>query len=289
MMTTLRYFVAKPQATSTRVAYSSSAAQARFLVGKTAIVTGSTSGIGLGRAEAVANRGANVVINGFGDMHEINKIKSKIEKEYGIKCHYHPADMSKPDNVRAMVKDTVDLFGSIDILVNNAGIQFVSPVEEFPDEKWDAVIAINLSSAFHAIKAVVPHMKQKAWGRIINTASVHGLVASKNKSAYVASKHAIVGLTKCVALELAGSGITINSVNPGWVLTPLVEAQIAAKAQQLGISIEEASKSLLEEKQPSKQFATVQQLGEVVVFLCSSAADQVTGIALPVDGGWTAQ
>jgi len=271
---------------SYRLAYSIAT---RSLSGKTALVTGSTSGIGLGMAEAVAKNGANVVLNGFGEASNIRATQLRLEKENAVRVHYHSADMSKPDQIRDMVRETVQLFGGLDILVNNAGIQFVSPVDQFPDEKWDAIISINLSSAFHTIKATVPSMKNKGWGRIINTSSVHGLVASKNKSAYVTSKHGIIGLTKCVALELAGTGITANCINPGWVLTPLVEAQIRDKAQVEGITLEEAQKLILREKQPSEQFATVEQLGALLVFLCSPAADQITGISVPVDGGWTAQ
>jgi 3-hydroxybutyrate dehydrogenase len=242
----------------------------------------------LGIAHALAQAGSNIVLNGFGNAETINEVKNLCEKQK-VKVHYHPADLSKPAQVKDLINDAFKVFGGVDILVNNAGVQHVSPVENFPDETWDSIISINLSSAFHSCKAVIPYMKSQKWGRIINTASAHGLVASKHKSAYVASKHGLVGLTKTIALELAGSGVTANCINPGWVLTPLVEAQIKAKAQQQSITIEKATEYLLEEKQPSKQFATVDQMGGVVLFLCSPSAAQITGISLPIDGGWTAQ
>lgn len=260
-----------------------------MLKGKTAVVTGSTSGIGLGIAQTLAARGCNIVVNGFGDRDEIDALVRSLQERHGVKAVYNGADMSKGDEAAGLVDATVETFGGIDILVNNAGIQHVAPVEDFPAEKWDQIIAINLSSAFHTTRRAVPHMRKGGWGRIINIASVHGLVASAEKSAYVAAKHGIVGLTKVVALENAGTGVTCNAICPGWVRTPLVERQIEARAQQEGISVEEASRSLLGEKQPSMRFTTPEQLGEVALFLCSAAADNITGMSLPVDGGWTAQ
>jgi 3-hydroxybutyrate dehydrogenase len=254
-----------------------------------AVVTGSTSGIGLGIAEALAAEGMDIMLNGFGDALEIERTRIRIQDDYCVKVGYNGADMSKPAEVRALIEAATRELGGVDVLVNNAGIQHTAAVDEFPPEKWDAILAINLSSVFHATRAALPEMKRRGWGRIVNTASVHGLVASVNKAAYVAAKHAVVGLTKVVALETAGSGITCNAVCPGWTRTELVEPQIAARAQALGLSLEEGARSLVAEKQPSKQFVTVDQLGAVVVFLCSDAASQITGIALPVDGGWTAQ
>jgi len=259
------------------------------LKGKSAIVTGSTSGIGLGIARALGAEGANVLLNGFGDAAEIEKLRAGLAKEFGIKVAYSGADMSKPEQVRAMVKAAVDQLGSADILVNNAGIQHTAPVESFPPDRWDAVIAINLSSSFHAIQAALPGMKARNWGRIVNVASVHGLVASTEKAAYVAAKHGMLGLTKVVALETAKTGITCNAICPGWVLTPLVQKQIDDRAKDEGISVEQAKDELLAEKQPSGEFATPEQMGALCVFLCSDAAAQMRGVALPVDGGWTAQ
>jgi 3-hydroxybutyrate dehydrogenase len=259
------------------------------LKGKSAIVTGSTSGIGLGIARALGAEGANVMLNGFGDAAEIEKLRAGLAKEFGVKVAYSGADMSKPAEVRAMVKAAVDQLGSADILVNNAGIQHTAPVESFPPERWDAVIAINLSSAFHAIQAALPGMKARNWGRIVNIASVHGLVASTEKVAYVAAKHGMLGLTKVVALEMAKTGITCNAICPGWVLTPLVQKQIDDRAKHEGIAVEKAKSELLAEKQPSGEFATPEQMGALCVFLCSDAAAQMRGVALPVDGGWTAQ
>jgi 3-hydroxybutyrate dehydrogenase len=259
------------------------------LKGKTAIVTGSTSGIGLGIARALGAEGAHLMLNGFGDAAQIEALRAGLAKEFGVKVAYSGADMSKPDQVRAMVKAALDELGSADILVNNAGIQHTAPVESFPAERWDAVIAINLSSAFHAIQAALPAMKARNWGRIVNIASVHGLVASTEKVAYVAAKHGIIGMTKVVALEMAKTGITCNAICPGWVLTPLVQKQIEDRAQREGIAVEQAKSELLAEKQPSGEFATPEQMGALCVFLCSEAAAQMRGVALPVDGGWTAQ
>lgn len=259
-----------------------------MLKGKTALVTGSTSGIGLGMAKALASQGANIVLNGFGEPSAIAAIEKEIQAA-GVKTLYHGADMSKPDQIEAMVRAAESAFSRIDILVNNAGIQHVSPVESFPVERWDAIIAINLSSAFHTTRLALPRMKASGWGRIINIASVHGLVASAEKSAYVAAKHGIVGLTKVVALENARTGITCNAICPGWVLTPLVQKQIDARAAQSGQTVEQAKIALVSEKQPSQEFVTPEQLGELTVFLCSPAAAQVRGAAWAMDGGWTAQ
>jgi 3-hydroxybutyrate dehydrogenase len=260
-----------------------------MLKGKVAIVTGSTSGIGLGIAKELAALGADLVLNGFGDADEIEAIRSGIEREHGMRAAYDGADMSKGEAVRGLIAATVENFGRLDILVNNAGIQFTAPVDEFPPAKWDAILAINLSAAFHGIAAAVPQMKKQRWGRIVNIASTHGLVASTRKAAYVAAKHGLVGLTKVVGLETAGSGLTCNAVCPGWVRTPLVEKQISDIAAEKRISQQEATKQLLEEKQPSLDFATPAQLGGTVAFLCSPAADQITGTTISVDGGWTAQ
>jgi 3-hydroxybutyrate dehydrogenase len=256
-----------------------------MLNGKTALVTGSTSGIGLGIAKALAAQGANVMLNGFGDT---EGPKAEVAA-LGVKVSYHGADMSKPAEIAAMVRACEAEFGAVDILVNNAGIQHVAPVEEFPLERWDAIIAVNLSSAFHTMHHALPGMKARGWGRILNIASVHGLVASAGKSAYVAAKHGIVGLTKAAALETATTGVTVNAICPGWVLTPLVQAQVDARAAKDGVDGEEAKRRLLGEKQPSLQFVTPQQLGALAVFLCSPAADQVRGVAWNMDGGWVAQ
>ena len=260
-----------------------------MLKGKTAIVTGSTSGIGLGIARALGGAGANLMLNGFGDAAQIEALRAGLAKEFGVKVGYSGADMSKPEQVRAMVKAAVDELGSADILVNNAGIQHTAPVESFPPERWDAVLAINLSSVFHATQAALPAMKARNWGRIINIASVHGLVASVEKSAYVAAKHGVLGLTKVVALEMAKTGITCNAVCPGWVLTPLVQKQIDDRAKRDAIAVDKAKAELLAEKQPSGEFATTEQIGGLCVFLCSAAAAQIRGVAVPVDGGWLAQ
>ncbi len=257
--------------------------------GKNALITGSTSGIGLGIGEAMAASGMNVMLNGFGDRGEIQEIQAKLAESHGVKVEYHPADMSKPDEIADMVATTAAGFGRVDVLVNNAGIQNVAPIEEFPVEKWDAILAINLSSAFHTTRLALPGMKERKWGRIINLASAHGLVASPFKSAYVAAKHGMLGLTKTVALEAAEFGVTCNAICPGYVLTPLVEKQIPDTAKARGISEEEVVRDVLLAAQPTKQFITVGQLGALAVFLCSDEASQVTGTALPVDGGWIAQ
>jgi 3-hydroxybutyrate dehydrogenase len=260
-----------------------------MLKGKTSLVTGSTSGIGLGIARKLAAQGANIVFNGFGDAKEIEALQVDVRNEYGVQTAYHGADMSKPAEIEAMMKFAAEQFGAVDILVNNAGIQHVANIEDFPVERWDAIIAINLNSAFHTTRLALPAMKAKNWGRIINIASTHGLVGSAQKSAYVAAKHGIVGFTKVAALETAQTGITCNAICPGWVLTPLVQKQVDARAAQQGISIEEAKKNLLMEKQPSGEFVTPEQLGELAVFLSSDAASQVRGAAWNMDGGWLAQ
>jgi 3-hydroxybutyrate dehydrogenase len=259
------------------------------LAGKAAIVTGSTSGIGLGIALAFAGKGMNVVLNGFGNEREIEATRARLEDEFDVGVTYSKADMSKPDDIRAMVDDARKLFGQVDVLVNNAGIQHVEAIETFPVEKWDAIIAIDLSSAFHGIRAVVPQMKAKNWGRIVNIASAHALVASPFKSAYVAAKHGLLGLTKTVALETAEFGITANAICPGYVLTPLVQKQIPETAKARGMSEEDVIKNVLLHAQPTKQFVTTEQIGALAVFLCTGAAASITGAALPVEGGWTAQ
>ena len=260
-----------------------------MLKGKTALVTGSTSGIGLGIALALARQGANIVLNGFGDVDGPKAEVQEAGKAHDIKIGYHGADMSKAEQIADMMKYAAAEFGRVDILVNNAGIQHVAPVQDFPIEKWDSIIAINLSSAFHTTRLVLPTMQAANWGRIINVASVHGLVGSAQKSAYVAAKHGIVGLTKVTALENAASGITCNAICPGWVLTPLVQKQVDAKAAECGISNEEAKQLLLGEKEPSMQFTTPDELGELAVFFCLPAANNVRGVAWNMDGGWAAQ
>ena len=252
-----------------------------MLKNKTALITGSTSGIGLGIAKALARQGAHIMLNGFGD---VDGAKAEVAA-----VGYHGADMSKPAEIEAMMAAAAAEFGQVDILVNNAGIQHVAPVEAFPVDRWDAIIAINLSSAFHATRLALPAMQAAGWGRVINVASVHGLVASAHKSAYVAAKHGIVGFTKVVALENATSGITCNAICPGWVLTPLVQKQVDAKAAAGGITNEEAKRQLLAEKEPSLQFTTPEELGELAVFFCSPAANNIRGVAWQMDGGWTAQ
>jgi len=256
---------------------------------KTAVVTGSTSGIGLGIAEALAGAGMNVMLNGFGDAEEIEQTRARIEGENGVTALYSSADMTKPAEIEAMIGTARTELGSVDVLVNNAGIQHVEAIETFPAEKWDAILAINLSSAFHTIRHALADMKERGWGRVINIASAHGLVASPYKSAYVAAKHGILGLTKTVALEAAEHGVTVNAVCPGYVLTPLVEKQIPDTAKARGITEEEVVNDVLLAAQPTKEFVTTEQLGALAIFLCSDAAASITGIALPVDGGWTAQ
>ncbi len=259
------------------------------LKGKTAVVTGSTSGIGLASARALAGAGANVLLNGFGDADAIEELRVGIEREFGVTARHSAADMSKPDEIAAMIAGAERDFGSVDVLMNNAGIQHVSPIEDFPVDKWDAIIAINLSSAFHAIRAVVPGMKARGWGRIVNTASAHSLVASPMKSAYVAAKHGLAGLTKTVALELATFGITANCISPGYVWTPLVESQIPDTMAARGLTREQVINDVLLEAQPTKQFVTPEQVAALALFLCSDAAAQITGANLSVDGGWTAK
>nr|MEA2799549.1 3-hydroxybutyrate dehydrogenase [Phenylobacterium sp.] len=259
------------------------------LKSKTAVVTGSTSGIGLAIARAMAAEGANVLINGFGRPEDIEAARAAIESEFGVKAIYSPADMTKPAEIAGMIALAETTFGSVDVLVNNAGIQFVSPVEEFPIEKWDQILAINLSSAFHAIRAAVPGMKQRGWGRIISTASAHSLVASPFKSAYVAAKHGIAGLTKTVALELATHGVTVNCISPGYVWTPLVENQIPDTMKARGMTREQVINDVLLDSQPTKQFVTVDEVAAIAVFLCGDSAKQITGANLSVDGGWTAE
>jgi 3-hydroxybutyrate dehydrogenase len=259
------------------------------LAGKAAIVTGSTSGIGLGIARAFAEAGMDVMLNGLGNAADIDKTRGEIEEMFGVKVAYSGADMSKPDDIVQMVEDARQAFGKVDVLVNNAGIQHVEAIETFPVAKWDAIIAIDLSSAFHGIRAVVPEMKARKWGRVINIASAHGLVASPFKSAYVAAKHGVLGLTKTVALETAEHGITVNAICPGYVLTPLVQKQIPETAKARGITEEQVVRDVLLHAQPTRQFVTTEQIGALAVFLCTNAAASITGTALPVDGGWTAQ
>lgn len=260
-----------------------------MLKGKVAVVTGSTSGIGLGIATALAAQGADIVLNGFGDAAEIEKVRAGLAAQHGVKVLYDGADLSKGDAVRGLIDNAVRQMGRIDILVNNAGIQHTALIEDFPTEKWDAILALNLSAVFHGTAAALPHMKKQGFGRIINIASAHGLVASANKSAYVAAKHGVVGFTKVTALEAAGQGITANAICPGWVRTPLVEKQISALAEKKGVDQETAARELLSEKQPSLQFVTPEQLGGTAVFLASDAAAQITGTTVSVDGGWTAR
>lgn len=260
-----------------------------MLTGKNAVVTGSTSGIGMAIARELAANGANVVLNGFGDPGAIEQERLNIELEFDVKAHFIEADLSNPQATRSFIEQAAKTMGSVDILVNNAGIQHTDRIENFPIERWDAIIALNLSAVFHGTAAALPLMQKKGWGRIINIASAHGLVASANKSAYVAAKHGVVGLTKVTALENAGNGITCNAICPGWVRTALVEKQIEALAAKQGLDIESAAKALLAEKQPSLQFVTPRQLGGAAVFLASEAADQMTGTTLTLDGGWTAR
>ena len=259
-----------------------------MLKGKNALVTGSTSGIGLGIAEGFAREGMNLMLNGFGDTAEIEKLRESLAAKFRVKVLYNGADMSNPGQIEAMMRKTQSELGGVDVLVNNAGIQHVAPVEEFPPEKWDAIIAINLSSAFHTTRMAVPYMKSKSWGRIINVASAHALVASPFKSAYVASKHGILGFTKTVALEIAEQGITVNAICPGYVLTPLVEKQIPDTAKARGITEEQVKRDVLLAAQPTKQFVTVEQIAGTAVFLCTDVAASITGTSIAVEGGWTA-
>ena len=258
------------------------------LKGKVALVTGSTSGIGLGIARALAAEGAHLMLNGLGDRAVIDKLVADLAREFAVKTAYSAADMAKPAEIRAMILEAQKTLGGLDILVNNAGIQFVAPIEEFPAEKWDAIIAINLSAAFHAISAALPAMKQKRWGRIINIASAHGLVASPQKAAYVAAKHGIVGLTKVVAIEAANDGVTANAICPGWVLTPLVEKQLQDRAKTKGTTVDQEKKAMLAETQPMHQFSSPEEIGALAVFLCSEGAKTITGVPLSIDGGWVA-
>ena len=260
-----------------------------MLKGKTALVTGSTSGIGLATARALAQDGANIMLNGFGDKAAIEKIRTGIEKDFGVKARHSAADMTKPAEIVEMLRTTEKEFGALDVLVNNAGIQHVANIEDFPIEKWDAIIAINLSSSFHTIRAAVAGMKKRKWGRIINIASAHGLVASTQKVAYVSAKHGLVGLTKVVAMETANAGVTCNAICPGWVLTPLVQQQIDARAKVSGKSVREEEIALLSEKQPMHQFTKPESIGALTVFLCGDAAATITGSAYSIDGGWVAQ
>ncbi len=260
-----------------------------MLQGKIAIVTGSTSGIGLGIATALAAEGCDIMLNGFGDPAAIDDLRRRLAEQHRVRVAYSPADMSKPAEIRAMVAATVEQLGGVDILVNNAGIQHVAKVVDFPEDRWDAVIAINLSAAFHATKAALPHMTAKGWGRIVNIASAHGLVASGEKAAYVTAKHGLVGLTKVVAIEAANDGVTCNAICPGWVLTPLVQKQIEARAAAQGIPYQQAHDDLLREKQPMLQYTTPEKIGGLTVFLCGEAASTMTGGALSIDGGWVAQ
>jgi 3-hydroxybutyrate dehydrogenase len=259
------------------------------LKGKVALVTGSTSGIGQGIAEALATEGASVMLNGFGDPAKIEDLRVSLEQRFGVKALYSGADISKGAQIAEMVAETQKSLGSLDILVNNAGIQFTAPVEEFPEEKWDQIIAINMSGVFHGMKAAIPGMKAKGWGRIINVASAHGLVASPFKVAYVAAKHGVLGMTKVAAIELANAGVTVNAICPGWVLTPLVQKQLEDRAKELGTTVEKETHAFVTEKQPMAQFSTPEQIGGLAVFLCSDAARTITGVPLSIDGGWTAQ
>lgn len=260
-----------------------------ILTSKTAIVTGSTSGIGLAYARAFAKEGANVVINGFGKPEDIEKERAGIEADFGVKAVYSPADLTKPGEIEGLIRLGEETFGSVDVLVNNAGVQYVSPIEDFPPEKWEQIIALNLSSAFYTMRYAIPGMKARKWGRIINTASAHSLVASPFKSAYVSAKHGIAGLTKTAALELATHGITVNCISPGYVWTPLVEAQIPDTMKARGLTKEQVMNDVLLAAQPTKEFVTVEQVAALAVFLCSDHASQITGANIPMDGGWTAQ
>ena len=259
------------------------------LKGKSALVTGSTSGIGLGIARALAHEGVNIMLTGFGDAAEIETLRSELAREFSVQVLFDGSDLSNPDHVASVVAQAQAQFGTLDILVNNAGIQYVSPVQDFPNDRWEAIIALNLSATFYAMKAAIPLMVSNGWGRIINIASVHGLVASVNKVAYVAAKHGVVGATKVAALELANDGVTVNAICPGWVLTPLVEEQLERRADVSGNDVKIEAQMLLAEKQPMDRFTSTDSIGAMVLFLCSDAADTITGSALSIDGGWTSQ
>ena len=260
-----------------------------MLEGKVALVTGSTSGIGLGIARSLAGVGASIMMNGFGEADDIERLRSQLAEENGVSVAFDGADLSRPDEVNRLVEKTIDVLGGVDVLVNNAGIQFVAPIEEFPNDRWEAIIALNLSAAFYSMKVAIPAMKAKGWGRIINVASAHGLVASSNKVAYVAAKHGLVGATKVAALELANHGVTVNAICPGWVLTPLVERQLRDRVEQTGTEIAVEMEQLLAEKQPMLKFTTPESIGAMAVFLCSDEAETITGATLSIDGGWTTQ
>ena len=259
------------------------------LRGRVALVTGSTSGIGLGIARALAEQGADLLLNGFGDAAEIEALRTQLADQCGIRVFHSAADIGKPDQAAAMVAEAHERLGSLDILVNNAGVQFTAAMQDFPDEQWDRIIAINLSGAFHTTKAAIPGMRARGWGRVVNIASAHGLVGSPHKVAYVAAKHGLIGMTKVAAIELADRGITVNAVCPGWVLTPLVQAQLEARAGKEGSTVEALVPGFLAEKQPMTRFTTPEQIGALAVFLCSEAAATLTGASLPIDGGWTAR
>lgn len=259
------------------------------LKGRSAVITGSTSGIGRGFAEGLASQGVNIMLNGFGDPEEIEEFRAGLSESENVDVFYNRADMTKPDEIRGLIEETAERFGKIDILINNAGIQKVAPIDEFPDDKWDAIIAINLTSAFHTIKHTLPHMKKAGFGRIINLASAHGLTASPFKSAYVAAKHGILGLTKTVALEVAEQNITCNAICPGYVLTPLVEGQLSDTAKARNMTEEEVKNNVMLDRQPTKEFVTYEQLNGLMFYLCSNAGGGATGYPFSVDGGWVAQ
>lgn len=274
---------------SPRGAESSKPILMRSLEGKHALITGSTSGIGLGIAHALAELGATIALNGFGEPDTIAQLQRDIERQHGVRTLHIDVDVSDGDACRGLVERAVAAFGKIDILINNAGIQYIAPVEEFPSDRWNAILAVNLSAAFHLIAAALPGMKRRGYGRIINVASAHGLVGSANKAAYVASKHGLVGLTKTVALETADTGVTCNAICPGWVLTPLVESQIERRMESAGMSAHEVAEQMLSEKQPSRKFTRPEEVGAVAAFLCSKVAGNLTGASISIDGGWTAQ
>lgn len=259
------------------------------LKGKVALVTGSTSGIGLGIAQALAGQGADLMLNGFGDPAQIAQLRAETAERFGVRVGYSGADLSQPEAVAGMVRQAEDELGAVDVLINNAGIQFTASVEDFPDEQWDRIIALNLSAVFHGMKAAIPGMKRRGWGRIINVASAHALVGSAHKVAYVAAKHGVLGATKVAAIELANSGITVNAICPGWVLTPLVQKQLDDRAAREGKPVEELTHAFLTEKQPMARFSTPEQVGGLAVFLCSDAAATITGVPVSIDGGWVAQ